>query len=323
MGARIATRLVWEGFNPQVYDIVDIAVRMFTNDVGGMMSGSPKMMAQSCDVIITVLPSADALRDVLYGWEGLAGGFTPGGVVIDMGTSDPMATVDLAKQLADERGIDLIDAPALGTPADARAGKLTFVIGGDRCRGGTLPADLRGAGRAHAACRAGGIGTGWRGAWRLFARCGDPCRQRGAAIGQRFGLDAKSVVDIGEMLSGVGPAMGALLREQVLTRRFDTGLALGHVLKGLEVTDKSGAIHWCACAAVGSVSCRLGCGRGTTRIGRGSERTDPVAGSVVGARAEERGLSVRRGDTQSADQLKLLDLRCIAGRSTQGAAAST
>ena len=78
MGARIATRLVWEGFNPQVYDVVDIAVRMFTNDVGGMMSGSPKMMAQSCDVIITVLPSADALRDVLYGWEGLAGGFDAG-----------------------------------------------------------------------------------------------------------------------------------------------------------------------------------------------------------------------------------------------------
>ena len=85
MGARIATRLVWEGFNPQVYDVVDVAVRMFTNDVGGMMSGSPKMMAQSCDVIITVLPSADALRDVLYGWEGLANGFAAGGVVIDMG----------------------------------------------------------------------------------------------------------------------------------------------------------------------------------------------------------------------------------------------
>ena len=81
---------MWEGFNPQVYDVVDIAVRMFTNDVGGMMSGSPKMMAQGCDIIITVLPSADALRDVLYGWEGLAGGFEPGGVVIDMGASDPI-----------------------------------------------------------------------------------------------------------------------------------------------------------------------------------------------------------------------------------------
>src|ERR1700750_24161 len=92
MGARIAARLVWVRFNPQVYGVVDIAVRMFTNDIGGTMSGSPKMMAQTCDVIITVLPSADALRDVLYGWEGLVGGFTPGAVVIDMGGSDPLIT---------------------------------------------------------------------------------------------------------------------------------------------------------------------------------------------------------------------------------------
>jgi 3-hydroxyisobutyrate dehydrogenase len=235
MGARIATRLVWEGFNPQVYDMVDIAVRMFTNDVGGMMSGSPKMMAQGCDVIITVLPSADALRDVLYGWEGLAGGFKPGGVVIDMGASDPLATVDLAKQLA-ERGIDLIDAPALGTPADARAGKLTLVIGGDdavveRCgpifavlAARTLHAGPVGSGQAGAA-----LGDFLRGAEILAA-------SEALRIGQRFGLDATSVIDIGQTLSGIGPAMSGLLREQVLTRKFDTGLALGHVLKGLEVT---------------------------------------------------------------------------------------
>ena len=236
MGARIATRLVWEGFNPQVYDVVDVAVRMFTNDVGGMMSGSPKMMAQSCDVIITVLPSADALRDVLYGWEGLAGGFASGGTVIDMGASDPTAIADLAKRLADEGGIDLIDAPALGTPAEARAGKLTLIIGGDpmaveRCRPifaalaeRTFHAGLPGSGHAGAV-----LGDFLRGAQILAA-------SEALAIGQRFGMNTQSVVEIGEMLSGVGPALSAILREQVLTQRFGTGLALGHVLRGIEVT---------------------------------------------------------------------------------------
>ena len=236
MGARIATRLVWEGFNPQVYDVVDVAVRMFTNDVGGMMSGSPKMMAQSCDVIITVLPSADALRDVLYGWEGLAGGFASGGTVIDMGASDPTAIADLAKRLADEGGIDLIDAPALGTPAEARAGKLTLIIGGDpmaveRCRPifaalaeQTFYAGLPGSGHAGAV-----LGDFLRGAQILAA-------SEALAIGQRFGMNTQSVVEIGEMLSGVGPAFSAILREQVLTQRFGTGLALGHVLRGIEVT---------------------------------------------------------------------------------------
>jgi 3-hydroxyisobutyrate dehydrogenase-like beta-hydroxyacid dehydrogenase len=41
------------------------------------------------------------------------------------------------------------------------------------------------------------------------------------------------VVDIGEGLSAVGPHVGTILRQQVLTRQFDSGLALGHLLKGL------------------------------------------------------------------------------------------
>jgi 3-hydroxyisobutyrate dehydrogenase len=233
LGARIATRLVWEKFNPQVYDVVDIAVRMFTNDVGGMMSGSPKMMAQSCDIVITVLPSADALREVLFGWEGLAGGFEPNGIVIDMGTSDPLATIELARRLA-ERQITLIDAPALGTPADARAGKLTFVVGGDavaiaRCQSifaalaaRTLHAGPTGSGQAGAA-----LGDFLRGAQILAV-------SEALRIGERSGLDASSVIGIGETLNGIGPTIAALLREQVLTRKFDTGLALGHVLRGIE-----------------------------------------------------------------------------------------
>jgi len=231
MGARIATRLVWERFNPQVYDVVDVAVRMFTNDVGGMMSGSPKMMAQTCDVIITVLPSADALQDVLYGWEGLVGGFAPGGVVVDMGGSDPLITKELGTRLA-ERDIHLVDAPALGTPAEAKAGKLTLVIGGDaailaKCQpifdvlaSRTFHVGPVGSGMAAAA-----IGDFLRSVQILAA-------SEALCIAERFGLNSEAVIDVGQALSGVGPGMARLLQEQILTRKFNTGLALRHVLQG-------------------------------------------------------------------------------------------
>ena len=64
LGSRIATRLLRAGFSLHIYDIADVALRMFNMDVGGIITGSPKMMAQSCDVIITVLPSAAEVRDV-------------------------------------------------------------------------------------------------------------------------------------------------------------------------------------------------------------------------------------------------------------------
>ncbi|HEY7581209.1 MAG TPA: NAD(P)-dependent oxidoreductase [Acetobacteraceae bacterium] len=287
MGARIATRLVWERFNPQVYDVVDVSVRMFTNDVGGMMSGSPKMMAQSCDVIITALPSADTLREVLYGWEGLVGGFEQGGTVIDMGGSEPLATAELGQLLA-ERGIDLIDAPALGTPAEARAGKLTLVIGGDatavaRCQ--TIFAAL-----ASRTFHVGPVGSG-----QAAAALGDFLRgvqilatSEALAIAQRFGLDLKSVVDVGQALSGIGSAMASLLREQVLTRSFNTGLALGHVLKGTTIATgvaRSTGVHAPLLAA-----CRDAWAAAEAVIGSGADQSEVIRWleSTVAAQARDQ-----------------------------------
>ena len=66
LGSRIATRLLRAGFSLHTYDIADVALRMFNMDVGGIITGSPKMMAQSCDVIITVLPSAAEVREVTW-----------------------------------------------------------------------------------------------------------------------------------------------------------------------------------------------------------------------------------------------------------------
>jgi 3-hydroxyisobutyrate dehydrogenase len=250
-----------------------------------MMSGSPKMMAQTCDVIITVLPSADALRDVLYGWEGLVGGFDHGGTVIDMGGSDPLATAECGRQLA-ERGIDLIDAPALGTPAEARAGKLTLVIGGDtaavaRCQpiftalaSRTFHVGPAGSGQAAAA-----LGDFLRGVQILAA-------SEALSIAQRLGLDLKSVVDVGQALAGIGPMMANLLREQVLTRRFDTGLALGHVLKGTistAVVAESTGVHAPLLAA-----CREAWTAAENGIGSGADQSEIIRWLELAAVAQAK-----------------------------------
>ena len=138
-GSRVALRLLWNGYHTlQLYDVNDISTRQFTNDYGGMLTGSPKMMAQTCDVVITVLPTAAELREVCFGWESLAKGFGEGGIVIDLGITDPLETVAIARELC-ERGIDLVDAPAFGTPAEAKEGKLALLVGGEegafeRCR---------------------------------------------------------------------------------------------------------------------------------------------------------------------------------------------
>jgi len=55
-GSRVALRLLWNGHHAlQLYDVDDVSTRQFTNDYGGLITGSPKMMAQSCDAVITAI----------------------------------------------------------------------------------------------------------------------------------------------------------------------------------------------------------------------------------------------------------------------------
>ena len=74
-GVKVALRLLWNGFSTlQLYDVNDICTRQFTNDFGGQTQGSPRMMAQTVDVIVTALPSARELREVCFGWESVTKG---------------------------------------------------------------------------------------------------------------------------------------------------------------------------------------------------------------------------------------------------------
>jgi 3-hydroxyisobutyrate dehydrogenase len=236
-GSRVALRLLWSGYHMlQIYDVVDVATRLFTNDYGGMATGSPKMMAQTCDVVVAVLPSAAELREVCFGWEGLAQGFAPGGVLIDLGNTDPIETVNIGNQLA-AAGIDLVAAPAFGTPAQAKEGKLTLVVGGPetavaRCRPvlETIAAKILGADAAAAAQAASAIADYLRAA-RLLAA------SEAIRLGQRFGFESATVLDIGQQLADVD----AVLRQEVITRRFETGVQLGLVRRNLDLAARLAA----------------------------------------------------------------------------------
>jgi 3-hydroxyisobutyrate dehydrogenase len=237
-GSRVALRLLWSGhYTLQIYDVADVATRLFTNDYGGMATGSPKMMAQTCDAIIAVLPSAAELREVCFGWEGLAAGFAERGILIDLGTTDPVATVDLAKELA-ARGTDLIAAPAFGTPAEAKEGKLTLVVGGPaaaiaRCRpvleklGRILEAGAAGAAQAARAI------ADYLRATQILAA------SEAIRLGERFGCEQAAVLDLTDALGAAH--LGATLRREVVTRRFDTGLQLGIVRRNLELAARLAA----------------------------------------------------------------------------------
>jgi 3-hydroxyisobutyrate dehydrogenase len=270
-GSRVALRLLWSGYHTlAIYDVADVATRLFTNDYGGMALGSPKMMAQTCDAVIAVLPSAAELREVCFGWEGVAEGFAPGGILIDLGITDPVETVAIGKELA-ARGIDLVAAPAFGTPVQAKEGKLTLVVGGPeaavaRCRPvlETIAAKILQADAAGAAQAASAIADYLRAA-RLLAA------SEAIRLGQRFGFAPATVLDLGDQLGGGD--LRDTLRREVVTRRFDTGLQLGIVRRNLDLaarlavaTDTRSPLIEATLAAWNAAEKKLGYGADHTSI---------------------------------------------------------
>jgi 3-hydroxyisobutyrate dehydrogenase-like beta-hydroxyacid dehydrogenase len=224
-GSKIALRLLWTDFpGLQIYDADDLTPRFFSNNYGGLNVGSPKMMAQNCDVIVTALPSAVELRQVCFGWEGLAKGFKNGGILLDVGLTDPLETVALAKEL-EAHGVMLIDAPAFGTPDEAKEGKLTLLVGGEdaaveRCRPilEKLGTRIIRAGATGSAQAAGAIADYLR-AVRLLAA------SEAIRLGAHFGYEAGTLLHVSDMLGGA--ELSRILISEVVTRRFKTGLQLG------------------------------------------------------------------------------------------------
>lgn len=116
MGRPMAANLAAAGYAVQSYDL---------NGRGNRRSA--RAAAWGADVLITMLPDGDAVRDALL--EVLPW-LKPGALVIDMSSSDPAGTRALGAALA-ARNIGMVDAPVSGATAGARAASLAIMAGGD------------------------------------------------------------------------------------------------------------------------------------------------------------------------------------------------
>jgi 3-hydroxyisobutyrate dehydrogenase-like beta-hydroxyacid dehydrogenase len=100
-------------------------------DAGAKVAVSLPDLAAACDVVITMLADAAAVRSVLAGDGGVLAACRDGAVVIDMSTIGPRAARDLAAEAA-RHGADFLDVPVSGSVALAEAGTLTALAGGPR-----------------------------------------------------------------------------------------------------------------------------------------------------------------------------------------------
>lgn len=128
MGGGMAARLVERQHAVWGYDVDDRS-RSRARGEGVMPVETIAELAERASIIVTSLPNAAIVRDVWLGEQGLVSSLRPGAVVLEVSTIDPGTMRDLAA--ASPEGTVILDAPVSGGPVEARAGTLTFLIGGD------------------------------------------------------------------------------------------------------------------------------------------------------------------------------------------------
>ncbi|QWD71398.1 MULTISPECIES: 2-hydroxy-3-oxopropionate reductase [unclassified Polynucleobacter] len=128
MGAPMAGHLVNAGH--QVFINTRTKVPADLASSKAIQCKSPKEVAESADIIFTMVPDTPDVEKVLFGENGIASGLSKGKVVVDMSSISPIATKEFAKKI-NALGCDYLDAPVSGGEVGAKNATLSIMVGGD------------------------------------------------------------------------------------------------------------------------------------------------------------------------------------------------
>ena len=286
MGWPMAACLLRAGFELCVHDSRPGREAAFAREVGGAAASLDALVAES-EAIITILPTSAIVAEVM---DRVLPALRPGTLLIEMTSGVPAVTRALAERAA-RAGCAMIDAPVSGGVARAETGQLAIMVGGadaDIARATPL---LEAMGSR--LLRTGPIGSGqaMKALNNLVSAGGFLIGIEALLIGQRWGLDPATMVDVLNVSSGVNNSTQGKFAQHVLSRRFASGFGLELMAKdlgvALDIAHASGTPApfaalcrelWLAAAAT------LGPGQDHTAMARFSER---LAGTELRAAATE------------------------------------
>jgi 3-hydroxyisobutyrate dehydrogenase len=230
MGRPMAENLLKAGFALAVAD-ADPA-RLAGLVVRALLPASLAALGEMSEIVITMLPDGKIVRTALLGNDGVLDGLKPGSLVIDMSSSAPVGTRELGAELAD-RGIALVDAPVSGGVKRAVDGTLAIMVGGadadiERCR----PL-LAAMGRDIFPTGPLGSGHAMKALNNYVSAAGLAAAAEAVLVGQRFGLDPTTMVDILNASTGRNNATENKFKQFIVPKRYTAGFTMGLMAKDL------------------------------------------------------------------------------------------
>ena len=126
-GGKLAGSLLRNGFDLTVRDLNDSLVNEFVAR-GASTIGSPREMAELCDIVITCLPSPRACSEVMESKNGIIAGLSHGKIWLEMSTTDE-AEIRRIGSLVESTGALPVDCPVSGGCHRADTGNISIFAG--------------------------------------------------------------------------------------------------------------------------------------------------------------------------------------------------
>ncbi len=228
----MARHLLDAGYAVSVYNRSPDKIQSLV-DAGAHPKSSPASVAAESDIVFTIVGFPTDVREVILGNQGVLTTLSPGGIVVDMTTSEP----ELARKIdreARRKHIDALDAPVSGGDVGARNASLSIMVGGDPAPFARVEPLFRLLGKTMTLLGPAGSGQHCKMVNQILIAGNMIGVVEGLLYARRAGLDSNAVL----RMVGAGAAGSWSLNNlgpRILVDNFEPGFRVDHFIKDLGI----------------------------------------------------------------------------------------
>jgi 3-hydroxyisobutyrate dehydrogenase-like beta-hydroxyacid dehydrogenase len=242
MGSRMARNLAKAGHSLTLYDADADTTAKVAKDIGAKAAASPRDVAAASEIVITMLPNGNVVRDVVFGKDGLAAGFKPDSLLLDTSSAEPWIARELAERLGAQQ-VEMVDAPVSGAEEGARTATLVFMCGGSDAGLARARPVLEKMGTHIFHVGPLGAGHTMKAINNVTTALSFLCTAEALLIGKSYGLNAKAMVDVMNVSTGYSFASQNRIPNDVITRKFEDQFKLSLMLKDMGIARQLAEAH--------------------------------------------------------------------------------
>lgn len=207
--------------------------------LGARLCASAEEIARESEVVITIVPADEEVKEVVFGERGLVRGLGKGKALVEM-TTCTAATMLAVGEALEGRGVEVLDAPVSGGTPKAASGELTIIVGGKEATLARYRPLLETMGTAIYHVGEVGAGKIVKIVNQLMAATHLAILGEAFALGVKSGADPLTMAKVIKDSSGYSRMLDLRLEQFLIADRFDPGFKLDLMKKDVSLALEAG-----------------------------------------------------------------------------------